>query len=695
MSSEIKKPVHIGMPNDRTGGVNNSFVRHNAAIRQQLGSVQESQALTINGAMPDTIDNGISADQGESTWFVSSQTDCVVLAVIPRFPNVNQINHVSFNNHTTVFVQRLLEDGQQGEVDVIELPYFHRKHPYGFTYEETELRETLRAGDIIKAEQPILRSPNVSECGEYGTGLNLEMAFLSRHEATEDSSLAWEGIKDLTIAHRFDNVVIPCTSSEWLSNIFGNDDTYQPCPGIGEYVRDDGLLCGHFKVDPVNSPLQVNKFNLPDPREYYDYPKWTALGSMVVDIKVRKNKAPVKASRIPASLRRYLDHFVSLDDNYHTRLLETYRDLGKSGCVFTGKATSLAADWRIALEGGVAVKTMAHGKTSNTKYRTSFRKIPCEEYLLEITTRAEVRINIGAKMTDKNGSKFTVGMFVHEKHMPHDKWGRFAKIVVSNEHSVDRNTIGQPWEAWYKDVQWHAARLIREAYKAGKTMLELKEMTLDFARRISDDTEYLLQLENLRRNGLEDFIRCILDGGDFDFYIPIDAGDLGFPAFAKVMGSPLDIAPDHLTWESFYTGRAIKTKAKGTLGIKYFWVLEKDGRYLGASHSPLKQSSGITAKIKPWEKKNSQVSKSSYKIIGEPDTKNLQANNGERNTSILLTVLSNPELHEEKMYTRINAADPAKIKEQVDYSKLGDLSNQGVRQFKHYLEVHGAELTND
>lgn len=697
-----ERPQHSGMPNDRAGGVESPFWDFNASIRAQLGNSQKQQAIVFNGAHPDTIDLGTAKDNGEATWFVASQYDARVTDIIPRFPNVNQVDNVNFNNHTTVFVQRIEPTGELTEIDVIELPYYHKKAPYGFTYQDTSLREDMDVGSIVRAEQPIVSSPNLHDDGQYGAGMNLETAFMSRHEGTEDSAMVWEGLKDKMIAHRFDEVTIPCTSKDWLANIFGNDTNWIPIPGIGEKVRRDGLLCGHYRVDMANLPLQINKSNIKESREYYDYPKWVVLDSTVIDIKVYRNKNA--KSKIPERLRRWLDSFADLDDNYRRRLLDTYDYYLKAGVTISGKLHALAAEWRMLLEGG-SYQSQDNGKTKNKRCFASIGKFPLDEYLVSVVTRAEVKINIGVKLADNNGSKTTIGRFVTKEEMPTDEWGRFAKIVLSNEHSANRNTIGQPWEMWYKLTCWHAARIIREKANAGASLNEIRDLVFDFTSRISSDTHYALS-EIERDGNINAFIMELLEGRDFDetgnwegdpfcLFMEMNADDTGYPAFAKIAGSMWDVPDGHLTWRSIYDGKYKRSKVPAGLGTKYYFLLSKDCRYAGACHSPQKQSTGITAKLKPWEKKNSQLTKSAYKVIGEPDSKNLQANLGEEETALLIAMLSNTELHEEKIYTLLNSKDPAQIERSVDYEMLTDLRNQGSRQLAHYLEVFGVELAND
>ena len=618
-----------------------------------------------------------------------------MIATINRFNDNQDIS--AYNNHSTIIVQKVTDNGSQGEIDYIELPMVSHKHAYGFTFDKRKDPSQLAAGDFLRKGEVIYATPNLKEDGQYGTGINVDTALTPSFNTNEDGAMISETLRDSGVfdTHKFECIVVPIGDNIKLHNLFGTKDNWKGFPNIGEIVGGDGTVISSYKHSRNFQPLQSLSTSVNNSRTFYDSPKMVAIGSEVVDVKVTRSQC--RPSTVPSRISALLDKHVDNDIAYNKAVLEVTDKLVRDGYTLTGQLSNYLATLLLYNACGAVTRATGARKAKTTSYPQSKKKIDIKEYIIEIQVRTVMKLNLGKKQADLTGGKSIICAIIPDEQCPRDQFGRIAHMQIANKSPVARNTMGLFWEMLYKDAQYHAQQLImgmRKTHKIHDIFLAIA----DFLKTISTESYELLVAggvfeDTAKQNAL---VADILDGAPLLLYIKVESDESGFPVLKRLRecsGGKWYPKRGKCTWISAFDGKLKTSKSDIRIAPRYTHILEKDATYIAATHSPRRNATGFSSKLDIWEKRGSAFSKQPPKVLSEAESKNLSSTIGARNFATLLSSFTNKELHEEKLTNRINAKDVTDIEQQIDYSAIKDKPNRGVQQLQHHLEVFGVRLS--
>ena len=432
----------------------NPFAAFTSSSRMQMQSSNISQAYVFNMTEPNSIQTGIEQEYGKYTYSIKAEHNITrVLAIIPRYIPTNQ-NNIGYNPERVVIYQGYDDNGNV-IYGCMEIARFNKNHTkFGFEFKECDgAQEYLREGASIPKGKVLYSSPNVGEHGEYGTGIELNTAYMSFEEADKDSVIISESTAEMLSAKVYTQLKVELNKNDIPLNIYGDDHVYKIMPDIGEKCHPvnsgyNGLVMATRKIDPILLPVLFNKKTLKQIRYFTDNVyDGNGNDAEVVDIVVIRQNKPSRAAATTVTMQ--LDKYADAYIQFNERILSIYYQIMKSTnnqANFTNELNHLIVN-AMAITQGEGRNT----KASVLKVGKFNERLP--DYTVYITTRYTKKITNGYKVTNVHGGKGVISSIRKDEEMPVDPvTGRRAQIMFSPETVTNRMNPGVINEMGLKDA---------------------------------------------------------------------------------------------------------------------------------------------------------------------------------------------------------------------------------------------------
>lgn len=240
-----------------------------------------------------------------------------ILDVIPKYPENRGAKPLKFNpRYTVIYVGK--DDGQ--------VHYFHldkyTKGTDGYGYKNEWMNTSMLKPDVVVPRDVIFsKSPSHIGNNGYGMGCNANVAFISFPEVNNDAFLVSDRIArkfETTAIHTMDIDIKPTQAP---LNLYGDQEDHRFLPDIGEFVREDGIICG-FR-SPNDSTFVSDMMSLNTPYVLHDDLYYAPPGSQIIDIDFyaspMKNK--VKTDR---AMYAQVDKYLQPMSQYWQRVIACY-----------------------------------------------------------------------------------------------------------------------------------------------------------------------------------------------------------------------------------------------------------------------------------------------------------------------------------------------------------------------------------
>lgn len=388
----------------------NPFINHCSSARGTMMSSHFSQSLVLNDGEEKIIQTGLEKQFGDNTFAKKPEEDVRIIKVIDRY------NSVEYNGIDAVVEKTfIVESLETGEIDYIDVPYYHKLHQYfGFKYNINPDVDKLKPGDILPKGYILADSPTVGKNKGYKYGVNGNLALINTKETTEDGVIISKSFAEKLNYTIFESRVVEFGANHFPLNIYGDENTYKPFPDIGELVSDDSVIMALREYDERLSPALTSRNDVRDFDPLFDKVTYVKApgedkqikdfhnGGMkkvnygrIVDIKVWST--PKSSKKVYTGTTDMLNKYVDGYKKYYNDLLRVYEDLSydKLRTKQTKKELKLSDRFHRLI-----IEAMAIANPNNDKITYKNRNELLDLYRIEFVIEYTCTASIGSKISD-------------------------------------------------------------------------------------------------------------------------------------------------------------------------------------------------------------------------------------------------------------------------------------------------------
>lgn len=455
LSSDLQiRPEYLGLQT-----LMSPFAQHCATQRGMMYCSEVSQAMVLDKSEFPRVYSGYEQRIGDYEFSTCRITqDMLIREVIPKFNPMTLNDGVEFIPKWLVVAVGM----DDHKVHCFEVSTYTLLHD-GFGYFNKMLgfdNDILYKGNIIPKGTKLVTSPS-HDGNFYKMGMNANVVFLAEWGATEDAfviseSLAKKGtntaIQQLKLNIGIDNIPL---------DLYGNDDYYKCFPGIGETVRDDGVLIALRRNNKSTCSSDMLPERLRHIEQMHDETHQAPPGSKVIDVDVHINISALRKMRDREMkiYQQFID-FVDWHRYQQNMILQTYKNL------------CLKEEIPCAPEFNTAVFNAA--TQSNSKefipkgdIKLTDGREPIEFITITITYAYKREITVGSKLAGRDGSKGVVSAIWKDEDMPVDDYGIRADIIMTPASVINRMNPSQMYEQFWNRVAVQVVRNIKAKWLGG------------------------------------------------------------------------------------------------------------------------------------------------------------------------------------------------------------------------------------
>lgn len=675
----------------------NAFVDTVSSARGIMYSSHLSQTPVIAGSCEKRIQTGVERELGRSTFSIKMPANGTILRVIERYPKSVGIDSIPYNPETLV----IYEDDDTKEIGCFSIPYYRSLHQYfGFRYDIKPAVNKLMPANKIEKGVVFADSPSVKENGGYAFGIELNMAFMSHPAVSEDGILIAEDVLDKLKFNVYETREIEFGSRTVPLNLYGSKDVYKPFPEIGEYIGDHGILVMLREYDNDLAPVEMSIYDLQEPDHIMDTPVYVrGPGGRVVDIKIYHDDDIIDPT--PVGVMSYMNKYTRALKRYYGDIIKTYNEIkaDRKKKYGDGRVVLKPELHRLLVEAMVVLSDQSDPSVINKRTQKKgprlaklYRKSPLDAYRVEIVLEYELRPTVGYKLTDSHGGKGVVVVTVPRDHMPVDKEGNVADIVMDSGSTFHRMNIGRLYEQYIGAASVKVENTVKSylGIPSSKDKRAVKNRLLEIQRddpnRITQCIRHVLGFYKEVSNRQYEFYSKLSIDQHIDnlvtiitdkayVYYPID-NDMEHIDIVKRLESNSAYRPirDCVSYIG-YSGRRVTTKYPVRIGPLYMLLLDKIADTWSSVSSAKLQHFGVLSPRTKSEKYNYPFRNTPIRTIGETEGRIYMSYCGREAIAEMMDRSNNPMTHKEVYETILNADKPTDIDVAVDRNKtpLGNI----------------------
>lgn len=310
------------------------------------------------------------------------------------------------------------------------------EHSEGFcTRYNNNFIDGLEIGDVVKEGDYIHKSSSFDKHMNYQYGKNLNTVYLVSAQVLEDGILAMNNVDHMMNTYRYHKQTINLGENEIMLNWYGDDESYQPLPKIGEKIRNN-ILAIVRRIDNAKAPYALKKKRLRVP-ERGDRKYWRRGRVIDIDIlynyKDKNNMADVGANKM---LKDMFDH----QQDYYMRLYKYMRGIidraGDEGYTYTDEFSTIIKHAQKFVDSSIFFTD------SNDNM---FGNIQIKVHIMD-----EEKLSVGSKLVGRSGNKGVISRILPPEESWHMEDGRPIHLAVAalgivgrlnqsqmNEHSIN------------------------------------------------------------------------------------------------------------------------------------------------------------------------------------------------------------------------------------------------------------------
>ena len=639
----------------------NPMVVHTSSPRGVMDSSHFAAHLALLYPDEKLIKGGIEYELGKTINDVKAEENCVVKAVIPRYGEYG-VEHPPVN---TVFVE-FERTNDKGEVelfiDYIQVPIYNSTHSvFGYNLTPTEAFSNLSYNSELKAGEVLAKAASYGKDGAYNYGLSCNVAFMSHPSVAEDGFVISESLAKRAGFATFSKKIINIDKNTIPVNVNGDKDNFKFLPDIGEQVRPDGLLCALRERNDWFSVSDMSTANLGEVDITFDNPIYVSPHSVVIDIQVMRGNTT--RPEFCSKMTEQLDRYAAMLMNYYSKVVTQYENIMAEKKALFGSTDNIRLTPRLTRF--MADTMIKLGVAPASKGRLCYRKLPIDQYRIEITTMSLMNQNLGFKLTDVHASKGVSCLILPDAQMPVDKNGVRADVITDSPSTIARMNLGRAYEAYLgafsRDNRTRLTALMTANY--GPNFLENHSAaSLAFARGYLRDMYSMVNpemVEFIDALTAEQFASHLKDVIEENLYLycPTDNDYNVVDIISAIEKSTYKPLNDKVTYMDAF-GRTVETADNVRIGVLYFMFLEKVASTFSAVASSKINNFGLPVKGANVDKPRYPHSLTPVKFNDEATTRNLLSFMGPEAVADMLDLALNPNSHK-LLYRSILESDKA------------------------------------
>ena len=426
MSKETIYDQHIPIQEELIGlHAINPMVNTSTSARALMMSAQLGNAKVLETGDTPIINVGMEEQLGDNTFSVKIPNDSKVVGVVKRYGGIASKVECSSPEMVVIF-----RDKVTGELDYVSIPTYHLLHQRcGFKYDINPDMVNCRPGVEIPGGTILADSPTVRTKGEYKYGVLGNMLLATGIANAGDGVRISESFSKRFRHKTYEKLTVNFGETTFPLNMYGVGDEYKSFPGVGEMVREDGILMAIRELDKNLVPglTSKNDVKTTDPR--FDKVIYALGSGKIVDIQAYHNPKAKKHVLMGTSEQTEdyvygLTHFYKEIANiYDTLLKQHFRDHRNNDLPMSDRFYNLVTRALILTETEKSIK-LTHKNDKLDLYRL--------EFTIEYDNKELVS---GDKITTQHGAKGVIVEITPDHEMP------CGADIVLDSHSVPRRMI--------------------------------------------------------------------------------------------------------------------------------------------------------------------------------------------------------------------------------------------------------------
>lgn len=370
----------------------NPFLSNTSSPRGVMDSSHFSQHLPLLNADGKLIKTGIEYELGKTINDVRTDHDYIVKAIIPRYQEYGFDAPV-----TTILVE--YEKDNQLYIDFVDVDTYRTNHNFfGYKLTPTEEFNNLSYNSAIPKGTVLSKADSYGRDGSYDFGLNANVVLMSHPSVSEDGFVISESFAKRSSTLSISKRIINLTKNTIPINLYGDDNNFKFLPELGQKVREDGLLCAIRNKNSWFSISDLNTRNLSDVDIIFDDLTYTNPDSTIIDIKIVRGN--YNKSEFTSKMTEQLDRYADMLVNYERNVISKYEQLMNEKKAMYGSNVDQVVRLTPRMHRFITDIYIKLHYVNTNKIKLSYRKLPIDQYRIEITTVNTLVPSLGYKFTD-------------------------------------------------------------------------------------------------------------------------------------------------------------------------------------------------------------------------------------------------------------------------------------------------------
>lgn len=372
----------------------NSFKRFNSSAREAMMANHLGQAPVVKGSEQRRIFTGAEAEYGKYTFTIKFPVDCKILKVMRKFQR--GLGDWTIKENPTTYVLYEAYDDPMRTVGMLEIPSFANYHKdFGFEMvKRREVWDRIREGEMIGKDEIIASSIALSKDGEYGFGINAEVAALSVPSTIEDGFLVSRKFLERLETKGYHTLSADWGKSYFPLNLYGDDTHYKPFPDVGDHIRPDGLVFALREMDGHESMMDITPKATRTVDYAFDKLIYGKANAKVADITVYHD-TDIDHPKTPLGMEEQASNYYNAEAEFYKEVVRTYRELNKR----RNGTLKITPEFN-----QLVIRALTFLPSEEKRKLTRMHRLDkLDEYRVDLTYEYTLRPNMGFKGTSLDG----------------------------------------------------------------------------------------------------------------------------------------------------------------------------------------------------------------------------------------------------------------------------------------------------
>lgn len=661
----------------------NPYAMHDSHPRQTMFGGHITQNLVISEPTLRRDFTGLERRYGRHTHSIRMPVNAIIRKIVHKYAQ-----DMSFNEHNiNPVISIIYEDAKTGELGILHMKDHNCLHQYfGFKYVLTNKAKSLRVGDYISEGTLLAHSPSIDPVTyDYKYGKEAKLACMTIPNVIEDGCVARRGFLEGMKTRAYETRTFSWGKNSYPINSYGDENNFKAFPGIGDVIREDGLVFASRQNDNLLAIVQANKYNLME-IDSFDDTVYGKAGARVVNVEVFRGKP--QNTQTLEGMNAQAEFYYNKTRRYYDEIRNTYREYTRK----LGNKPNVSGELERVLVDAEAFYDIGR---SGSSIVPQMNDIPINEYHVRITFEYILTPTIGFKITGTAGDKVIIVDIWEDHQMPREvypdgTYGEVTDLIQDPDGTNRRMNFSRLFQQYFNASQAATTRKI----------IKMIEPRTEAAYRQAWDyvlgwfdivtPRYATEVRKLYSNRFVEFIDRIEMEDGYRYWLPVDTNVIYIDAVEQLQKH----YPPHYSVVEYVgmSGRTVRTKVPVLIGGIYVMLLEKIGNTQTAVSSAKVQHFGVLAKVSSVDKYSMPGRHSPGRVIGETENRLIAAFCGGHVVAELFDQTNNIAAHKYICETITRADKPTNIDRVIDRKKVPRNGGRILQLAKHVLECQGTRF---